>query len=43
MKEFDDRVKAFHRRGFYFEVKKETVANYAFLGVVCIIGFHLVK
>lgn len=42
MNEFNERVKAYHRRGFYFEIKKEAVYNYTFLGICCIIGVNLV-
>lgn len=43
MKEFDERVKAYHRRGFYFEVKRETVYNYTFLGCCFAMAIYLMK
>lgn len=43
MKEFQERVLAYHRRGFYFEVKKETIFNYVLLGAVVSMGFYMIK
>lgn len=43
MKEFQDKVKAYHRKGFYFEIKKDSIYNGIFLTISCSIGFYLIK
>lgn len=43
MKEHAEKVKAYHRRGFYFEIKKDSIYNGIFLAICCSIGFYLIK
>ena len=43
MKEFQDRVDVYHRKGFYFEIKSETVYNYALLLVTLFIGLTMIR
>ena len=43
MKEFLERVLAYHRRGFFFEVKKETIMNYVILGAAVAMGSYMIR
>jgi hypothetical protein len=37
MKEFNERVEMFHRKGFFFEIKKEQIYQGVFVVGVCFI------
>ena len=39
MREHKEKVLAYHRRGFYFEIKKDTIYNYILLGLAGAIGY----
>lgn len=43
MREFENKRLEYHRRGFYFEIKKDTVINYMWLSAAVGVGFILIK
>jgi hypothetical protein len=43
MSDFKGRLDAYHRRGFYFEVKRETIYNVILVSIAAFIGLQMIR